>query len=375
MRRIINCAIIALIVISLPYINHKYAPKEKVETKLSFTLDDIHKVYPAAEKFVLTDKNNYQTLNANNEVIGNFIASNNFIESNSGYAGEINVLIGFSVDKIIQGVVLLDNVESRDYVRQVNTPEFMNLWTGKRLDEAPTMRVDGVSGATFTSNAVIRAVKESSASYSSLAAAYDTSVYDILKIALFLLVIVLSLITSFGKKLSRYRTIYLILIIIIAGFILQNMLSIALFDGWLKGGISLRTSWMSVSLLAMALVMSLLGKNRYYCTFLCPMGAIQELVGKMSPFKKISLRFLRFKYFNVNDLFLLLIVVAMFSPLSIDFTYTEPFAAYAVTIASWGTLIFGGVVILLSLFFNRPWCAICPTGCLITKYCCLGKMD
>lgn len=367
MNKIISYAILLLIIVSLPFVNPDYKQKEEVKSKMSFTLAEVKSVFPEATEFTMLEDKSYAVLDGDKNKRGNFIVSNNFLESNSGYAGEVNVLIAFSEDKRITGGVLLDNVESRDYVRKVNRPEFMNLWVGKLMSEVPTMEVDAVSGATLTSSAVIRAVKESSAGYLSVVASYDVSGYGIVKIVLFLLVIVLSLIVSFRKNMSRFRMAYLIVVVIVSGFILQNMLSVALFDGWLKQGISLSGSWKSVVLLTMALVLPALGKNRYYCTYLCPMGAVQELTGKVSPFKKRSLRFLKFNRFDVSDIFLLLIVAAMFSSLSVDFTSVEPFTAYSVTIVSWGVLVFGGVVVILSLFFNKPWCAICPTGCVLNR--------
>lgn len=369
LKQLINYALLLLIIVSLPMVNSAY---KKVEEKssnasLPLRLEDVQKLYPETKSYIQNRDKSYTVSNGAGNELGRFIVSNDFIETNMGYAGEINTLIGFNNDNVVDGVVLLDNVDSRSYVREVLNSGLFEKWQAKEFSLLPTMDVDAVGGATRTSSAVIRAVKESSASYLSLAATSKLSVREIIKASLFALIILLSLMISLRKGMGRFRMVYLIVLIVVSGFILQTMLSISLFDGWIKQGISLSNSWMQVSLLFLALVMPMVGKNKYYCTYLCPMGALQEVAGKLSPFKKHSLRFLKFNHFNASDLFLLFIVVAMYSSLSIDFTDLEPFSAYAVTIASWGMLIFGGAVVLLSLFFHRPWCALCPTGCTLEK--------
>lgn len=368
LKRFINYALLLLIIVSLPIVNSDYkkVEKEKVNSSLPLRLEDVQKLYPKTESYIQNKDKSYTVNDATGRNLGQFIVSNDFIETNFGYAGEINTLVGFN-GNIVDGVVLLDNVDSRSYVREVLNSGLLEKWQTKEMSVLPIMEVDAVGGATRTSSAIIRAVKESSASYLSVVASSKISVREIIKTLLFVIIILFSLLMSFKKGMARYRMIYLVVLIVVSGFVLQAMLSVALFDGWIKQGISISNSWMSVTLLLFALVMPMVGKNKYYCTYLCPMGALQELTGKVSPFKKYSLRLLKFRYFNANDLYLLFIVVAMFCSLNIDFTNIEPFSAFAVTIASWGMLIFGALVVLLSLFFNRPWCAICPTGCTLDK--------
>lgn len=360
-EKLLTYFILLLIILSLPYFNNS---KSDADGNISFTLENVKTVYPQAVSFKANSDRSFSALNKDGENEGNFIVSNNFLTSNVGYSGELNVMIAF-VDDLISGVVLLDNVESRSYVRRVENSGLFDKWNGVGLMDAPIYDVDAVGGATFTSNAVIKGVKESTAGYLSVKAASTISYYDLFKRVLFLLVVVLSVVVVFRKNMSKYRFIYLIILIGVFGFWLRTMLSISLFDAWLKQGVPFSNSWMSITLLALALIMPAFGKNRYYCNFLCPMGALQELTGKISPFKKYSLKFLKFKYFNINDVFLALVIVAMFSSFGVDLAYVEPFTAYAVEVASWGMLLFGVLVVVFSLFFNRPWCAMCPTGCAL----------
>lgn len=369
LKKLIAFAVVVLIFLSLPDPDQTGGKqtRKKINNSLPLSLADVQKAYPQALSYNKNKDKSYNATTADGSIIGNFIVSNDFIDNNFGYAGEINTLVAFS-GNIVSSVVLMDNVDSRNYVRKLYDSGLIKRWDGMEFSQLPFTNIDAVTGATLTSSAVIRAVKESSATYLTVVASSKISIIKVLKIVLFAIIIILSLIMSFRKGMSRYRTIYLIFIILASGFVLQAMLSTALLSGWLKHGLSISNSWMNITLLLLALLMPLLHKNRYYCTYLCPMGALQELTGKISPFKKLSLKILKFRYFNTSDIFLLFIVISMYGHWGIEMTNVEPFSAFAITIASWGMLIFGAVVILLSLFFNRPWCAVCPTGCAINKF-------
>ena len=361
----ISLGILILIIVSIPFFNSDYKLGEKSVKVKSFTIDDIKTLYPLVADYIKNDDLSYSAINKNKEVIATFIVSNDFITSNEGYGGEINVLIGYT-NGIVDGVLLLYNYESRAYIREVNNSGLFKKWNGLKIDELPLSEIDAVSGATYTSSAVIRGVKGSSAKYLSLVTtAGQRSIMDIVKLSLFAIVIMLSLLLSFRKKLNKFRTVYLLIVIVVSGFVLQNMFSMLLFSNWLKMGLFSSNNIMMLVILGLTVVMPIFGKGKFYCTFLCPMGALQEFTGKVSPFKKISLNFLRWKYFNASDIVLLFVIVAMFAGLNIDLTNIEPFSAFAITFAPWFMLVFGGVVVILSLFFNRPWCAVCPTGCAI----------
>ena len=354
-----------LIIVSLPIFNADYEPKKENVKLNTFTIEDVVSLYPSAADYVINNDLSYSVRNKNSDIIANFIVSSDFLESNEGYGGDVNILVGYN-NGVVDGVVLLDSYESRAYIRTVSNSGMFEKWNGLKIEELPLSNIDAVSGATYTSSAVIRGVKESSAKYLSLvASASKRSVLDIVKLVLFVVVICLSLLLSYKNKLNKYRAVYLLLVVVIFGFILQNMLSVSLFSGWLKNGLFSSNNIMMLVILGLTLVMPFLGKGKFYCTFLCPMGALQELTAKVSPFKKVSLKFLRWKFFNANDIMLLFVIVAMFTGLNVDLTYLEPFSAFAITIAPWFILTFGGIITLLSLFFNRPWCAVCPTGCAI----------
>ena len=117
-------------------------------------------------------------------------------------------------------------------------------------------------------------------------------------------------------------------------------------------------------ILSISVVLAIAGHKKYYCTYLCPMGAVQMLVSKASPFKKRNLK-LKISVLTLRNIYLTFIWVSLILGFALPLSNLEPFIAFSFKVASWIMLSAGGVIILLSLFFNRPWCQLCPTGCLL----------
>lgn len=71
-----------------------------------------------------------------------------------GYAGPTPLLITLQKGKI-KNVSLLPNVETPRYVKRVLSSGLMQKWDGMKVSEAEKAKVDAVTGATYTSKAVI----------------------------------------------------------------------------------------------------------------------------------------------------------------------------------------------------------------------------
>jgi len=76
-----------------------------------------------------------------------------------GYNGETPVMIAFDKKMVITGVFLLQNQETPKFAKRVEDAGFYKNWNGLTVKQALKKEVDAVSGATFTSNAVIQSVR------------------------------------------------------------------------------------------------------------------------------------------------------------------------------------------------------------------------
>jgi polyferredoxin len=139
-----------------------------------------------------------------------------------------------------------------------------------------------------------------------------------------------------------------------------------LLYGWLSNGVAWRTNWQSTILLLLALAMPLIKRPKFYCNFLCPMGAFQELINKISPAKKRNIN-LKNSPISLSEIYLILILISLVLGFSLDLSYFEPFMVFIYKVAGTALFIFAALIAIMAFFFNKPWCAVCPTGCLINK--------
>ena len=75
----------------------------------------------------------------------------------TGYVGATPLKIYIKKNKVVK-IEALKNQETPKYMARVKK-ELLDKWNGKKVAEASQMQVDGVTGATFTSDAVKQNVK------------------------------------------------------------------------------------------------------------------------------------------------------------------------------------------------------------------------
>ncbi|MCR5445363.1 MAG: FMN-binding protein [Bacteroidales bacterium] len=96
---------------------------------------------------------------ADGKVLGYAVASKPASDGIKGYAGETPVMIAFNAKKKITGVYLLANQETPRFLQHVQESGFYDQWNGLTVKKALKKKVDTVSGATFTSRAVVQSVQ------------------------------------------------------------------------------------------------------------------------------------------------------------------------------------------------------------------------
>ncbi len=100
-----------------------------------------------------------EVYNAQSKLLGYAVYSKPASDGIKGYAGETPVLIALNSKQVITGVYLLANSETPKYAQHVQESGFYNNWNGLTVKKAKKKQVDTVSGATFTSRAVIQSVQ------------------------------------------------------------------------------------------------------------------------------------------------------------------------------------------------------------------------
>ena len=96
---------------------------------------------------------------AGGKLLGYVVYSKPASDGIQGYNGETPVMIAFSAKKKITGVYLLPNVETPRFAQRVEEAGLYKQWNGLSVKKARKKQVDTVSGATFTSRAVVQSVQ------------------------------------------------------------------------------------------------------------------------------------------------------------------------------------------------------------------------
>ena len=288
-----------------------------------------------------------------------------------GYGGATPVEITVS-DGRIQKITPLKNRETPEFFGAVRNSDILETLEGKTLEEAIITPIDGVSGATYSSKAIIGNIK------AGIAYALDENVIAIGKAAdaetlplkwyVTMIIILAGGIVPFFIKDKRYRMLQLILNVLLIGFWGGTFISYSLMTSYAANGITKVILIPTGLMLVAAFIFPFFGKKDYYCIWMCPYGSAQELLGKCLKFK-IPMKPGLIKWLNYFRQALWFVLMwLLWTGLWFDWMGYEPFAAFFFTDASVVTLCIAGAFLILSLFIQRPYCRfVCPTGSLF-KY-------
>ena len=117
--------------------------------------DDIQAILPNAAAYGSMTARKVQLLDARNQVIGYLLlppaGKRKRVE---GYNGTVNTAVVVSPDNRVLGVVLGENEETPSFLTRLRNAGFLKRWNGKKPSEAAKLKVDAVTRATYSSNAI-----------------------------------------------------------------------------------------------------------------------------------------------------------------------------------------------------------------------------
>lgn len=320
-------------------------------------------------------------LDASGETIGHLTHSSPHSDNLIGYSGPSDVVIALAPDRnTIKGIALRDSYDSPQYTAYLDD-RFLDLYDGMTLEQvldAPD--VEGVSGATMTSQTVAGAVKIAA---QKMIAARETDVHDA-KVRFSghdigtIVIILLALLMAFTKLRGnrRLRIAFQLLLIIYLGFMNGQLLSQALFVGWAQNGVAWQLAPGLLLLAAAAFLVPLFANRNLYCHQICPHGAAQQLLKKVTK-KKLDVppklaRVLR----AIPFILLLFVIVIAVLQTGFNLAQIEPFDAYLWRAAGWATISVAVVGLIASMFVPMAYCRYgCPTGALLTFFWANGRPD
>lgn len=282
-----------------------------------------------------------------------------------GYGGAVPLEITIKDGKVVK-VNALENSETPEFFQQAS--QLLTAWDGKTIEEAQQMKVDGISGATFSSKAIIGnmqrgleyAAKDSAKSSSSTS--LDLSVKTIIG----LLVVLMAAILPLFIKDKRYRMFQQVLNIAVLGFWCGSFLNYTSIISYMSNGMNILMLLTPVVMLITAFVYPLFGKKAYYCTNVCPFGSLQELAGRCVGYKAKMKPSTAKRLDQFRQWLWALLMLALWTGAWFDWIDYEPFSAFVVQSASWVVIAIAITFVALSTVITRPYCRfVCPTGSLL----------
>ncbi len=323
-----------------------------------------------------------------------------------GYGGPVPLKIHIK-DGRVAAVEAEPNAESPDFFNRAK--ELLNHWQGKSVDEALAEEVDAVSGATFSSRAIIAnmqrglayakqhgqwgedgsvgalgtsappieggedgSVGAADTSVSHIVGSEDGSVGALETSAppiVALIVVLLGAVVPLFYNNRRLHLVQLAVNVVVLGLWTGTFVSYTLFLRIFSGGVSLSAIGAFAApllMLIVALIYPLAGRSGHYCANICPFGSAQELAGKLSRRKlRITPRVLKLLSVLRNLLWGVLMALLLTGTCTAWIDY-ELFTAFLYSSASVWVIVLAALFLVLSVWVPRPYCRfVCPTGALV----------
>ncbi len=305
-----------------------------------------------------------------------------------GYGGPVPLKIHIKDGRVV-AVEAEPNAESPDFFNRAK--ELLNHWHGKSVDEALAEEVDAVSGATFSSKAIIANMQRGLAyakqhgqwSVDGSVGALGTSAPPIVggedgsvgaletgaSPIVALVVVLLGAVVPLFYNNRRLHLVQLAVNVVVLGLWTGTFVSYTLFLRIFAGGVSFSAIGAFAApllMLIVALIYPLAGRSGHYCANICPFGSAQELAGKLSRCKlRITPRVLKLLSVLRNLLWGVLMALLLTGTCTAWIDY-ELFTAFLYSSASVWVIVLAALFLVLSVWVPRPYCRfVCPTGALI----------
>ncbi len=366
------------------------------------TLADLQKIFPAATRFEIDpgEPSVGRLYDTDGIPLGWSLRTSPAADNVIGYQGPTDTVVGFNPSGQVAGLLVLGSFDNEPYVGYVRDDwSFRRLFDGRTFaelagGETGLTDVEGVSGATMTSQAVARGIVKAAAAEAARQQQAGQSAAARLRrwaggvegpqwgaIA----VIAAGLATGFSRlRGGRFgRLIFPVVVLAYLGFGAGAVLSQAQLWGWAAVGLP-RGATVLLFLTAVAIITPVTTGRNIYCAHLCAHGAAQQLLAKavrpqrrrrLDPFRKRLVAMLQRLRWLPAGLLAVAAGTTIFD-LPLPLVDLEPFDAYVPAVAGTVAIVLFGVSLLASSLSPMAYCRHgCPTGALLDQLRLHGRSD
>lgn len=289
-----------------------------------------------------------------------------------GYGGEIRAAVRVDPLGNIADFHIINHSETPSFLKKVVQKGLIQQLIGTGYAESfdSDQGIDVVSGATYTSNAIIECAKAGSRQIAKeelglevptdIKTKFSVGIPDIALVLLYLMALI-GIYTSFPyKKMLRWTT--LVAGLIILGFWFSVPLTLSRINLFLIG---FWPDWHDhlywyILVFGFFLILLVTRKN-IYCSWICPLGCIQDgigLIGAARP--RFSRKVNQVMKWIQRFIAWLAIVLALYYRNPVQLNYEIFGVSLSLTGATY-LFLMTGIFFIASVFISRPWCNyLCP---------------
>ena len=282
-----------------------------------------------------------------------------------GYGGNVPLEITLHEGRV-ESIRALANSETPHFFEKASA--LLDKWNGQTIEDAQKMKVDAVTGATFSSKAIIGNVQRGlqyaakNPVNTSLWSEFDFSAKAIAG----LVVVLLAAIVPLFVRDRRYRMAQQMLNVVVLGFWCGSFLNYTSIISYMSNGMNVVVLIVPLVMLITAFVYPLFGKKSYYCTHVCPFGSLQELAGKCVGYKVRMKPSTAKRLDMLRQILWAVLMLCLWTGVWFDWIDYEPFTAFVFQSASWVVIAIAIAFVALSTIIVRPYCRfVCPMGTLL----------
>jgi NosR/NirI family nitrous oxide reductase transcriptional regulator len=355
-------------------------------------LADVQILYPDAATVepVAESESLWEVFNDKQGLLGRLLRTSPAGDNVVGYQGPTDSLISVDEHDQVTGIAIGVSFDNEPYVGYVREDEYFrsyfNEQTLSSLTKLQADTVEGVSGATMTSQAVARSLQASAEAR--LAELKRTStrpnmpktdssdgsfrsvrwngtwVRNLSTMVMTGCGLVLGLTRLRGRRWLRLS--FQVLMIVWLGLINGDLVSQAFLLGAAQSGLPWRNALGLTLLTTAALVVPLLTGRNVYCSHICPHGAVQQLVRRRLPWQlRLSPALVRWLK-TIPPILIVLVIATGIWSLTFSAVDLEPFHAWLIGVAGVASITIAVVGLIASTVSPMAYCRMgCPTGALL----------
>lgn len=366
----------AAVLIAIVCLIHRHHARLRIDGDAPIQLDEARAFFPSAADLKLdeSDRMGLFVTNRDGQRLGYLLRTSPVTDKIVGYSGPTDTLIAMDPDMRVLGIRVRSSADTKQHVRDVKSDAyFMKTWTGKTWDQVAGMdpksaHIEGVSGASLTSLCIANGIQQRFKHSTQAAAMQPALKFRAADIGL-ILMIAIAIIFSFTSLRSHTwcRRAFQLVLIGYVGFWNGQLLAQSLLGGWAANGAPWRIAPGLVLLAATSLIVPWGTRRALYCSQICPHGAAQELLGRLTRRRLRIPKNIEQGLRWLPGLLIAFVLVVVFYRLPIDLADIEPFDAYLIRAAGSATLLIAVIGLIAAIFVPMAYCKYgCPTGLLLS---------